>query len=136
MEVVYFSTNSNNTKRFVENLGIENSRIPVKGEYQGTPQVFVLVTPTYGGGDPAKAVPPQVIRFLNNKENRKRLIGVVSTGNRNFGTSFAIAGQVIAAKCKVPHIASVELFGTPEDVQEVRDAVIETFKSRGKDGNE
>ena len=46
---------------------------------------YVLLTPTYGGGTIDKAVPVQVKRFLNDERNRSGIIGVIASGNTNFG---------------------------------------------------
>lgn len=129
--VVYFSTKSGNTARYVNKLGFQSIRMTV----QNMPIMdfpYVLVTPTYGGGDDRKAVPPPVIKMLNIKENRDHLIGVVSTGNRNFGSSFGAAGKVISQKCEVPHLHSVELFGTIDDVEEVQNKLLDLFKTEGE----
>jgi protein involved in ribonucleotide reduction len=117
--IVYFSTKSENTKRFVERFDIPNIRIPLNTESDRViiDKPFVLVTPTYGGGYTKGAVPKQVIRFLNVEQNRKYIKGVISTGNTNFGNAFCLAGSIISEKCNVPNIASIELFGTKEDAQ-------------------
>lgn len=126
MEVVYFSTKSGNTERFVNKLPIHSIRIPINGElYQENP--YVLIVPTYGSGDYSKSAPPQVIRFLNVKNNRDKILGVVSMGNRNFGASYGIAGDMISEKCKVPLLGTVEVFGTPEDVVEITEKIEEIF---------
>lgn len=56
--VVYFSSVSENTHRFVTKLGMRALRIPVtRGEEPLTvDEPFVLITPTYGGGKQATAV--------------------------------------------------------------------------------
>ena len=81
---------------------------------------FVLVTPTYGGGTDKGAVPKPVIRFLNNAHNRRLIRGVIAAGNANFGTGYGLAGKIIAEKCAVPFLYRFELFGTVEDVDNVR----------------
>ncbi len=43
------------------------------------------------------AVPKQVIRFLNDAQNRSNIRGVITAGNTNFGTAFCLAGDIIAA---------------------------------------
>lgn len=121
--VVYFSSVSGNTARFVEKLGRPATRIPL---YASEPPLeqhepYVLIVPTYGAGDGKGAVPKQVIRFLNDEENRKHLRGVISTGNTNFGAGYGIAGDIIARKCHVPHLHRVEIFGTPDDVRVVNE---------------
>lgn len=127
--LVYFSSVSGNTARFVEKLGMPARRIPL---YRADPALivdepFVLVTPTYGGGQgrnhEAGAVPKQVIRFLNEERNRSLMRGVISAGNTNFGEAYCIAGDIISRKCHVPHLYRVELFGTAEDVDRISDGL-------------
>ena len=89
---------------------------------------FVLVVPTYGGGNEGGAVPKQVIRFLNDERNRSRIRGVISAGNTNFGEAYCIAGDIVAAKCRVPHMYRFELLGTPRDVQKVKNGLEEFWR--------
>lgn len=84
---------------------------------------YVLVVPTYGGGNQRGAVPKQVIRFLNNEQNRSHCRGVISAGNTNFGKAYCIAGDIIAQKVGVPHMYKFELLGTPEDVVRVQEGL-------------
>ena len=123
--LVYFSSVSGNTARFIEKLGARALRIPL---HATDPELvvdepYVLVTPTYGGGQgrgvEKGAVPKQVIRFLNDERNRRLIRGVISAGNTNFGEHFCIAGDIISRKCHVPHLYRLEVFGTPEDVERV-----------------
>jgi protein involved in ribonucleotide reduction len=123
--LVYFSSVSGNTARFIEKLGARALRIPL---HATDPELvvdepYVLVTPTYGGGQgrgvEKGAVPKQVIRFLNDERNRRLIRGVISAGNTNFGEHFCVAGDIISRKCHVPHLYRLEVFGTPEDVERV-----------------
>lgn len=121
-DLVYFSSTSENTKRFVEKLKLNAHRIPLKSqeaEHFVCETDNVLVVPTYGGGEDKAAVPKQVIKFLNNPKNRKHVKGVIATGNTNFGDAYCIAGEIVASKLEVPLIARVEILGTPNDIQEV-----------------
>jgi protein involved in ribonucleotide reduction len=123
--LVYFSSVSGNTARFIEKLGARAVRIPLHSADAPltVDEPYVLVTPTYGGGqgrgEERGAVPKQVIRFLNDESNRALLRGVISAGNTNFGEHFGLAGEIISRKCSVPHLYRLELFGTPEDVDRV-----------------
>jgi len=123
--IVYFSSTTNNTKRFVEKLGFPAYRIPLrpKDEFLRMDEDYVLVVPTYGGGNLKGAVPKQVIKFLNDEQNRSHIRGVISGGNTNFGTAYCIAGDIISAKCGVPHMYKFELLGTPDDVVRVREGL-------------
>jgi protein involved in ribonucleotide reduction len=132
--LVYFSSVSGNTARFIEKLGMPAVRIPLHSNDPGIriDEPFVLVTPTYGGGQgrgvEKGAVPKQVIRFLNDEHNRSRLRGVISTGNTNFGEHFGLAGDIISRKCHVPHLYRLEVFGTPEDVDRVSEGLERWWK--------
>ncbi|WP_448808703.1 class Ib ribonucleoside-diphosphate reductase assembly flavoprotein NrdI [Agromyces bauzanensis] len=123
--LVYFSSVSGNTERFIEKLGRPAVRIPLhaRDEMLRVEEPYVLVVPTYGGGDGKGAVPKQVIRFLNDPHNRSLIRGVIAAGNTNFGTAYGLAGDIIAAKCHVPHLYRFEVFGTPDDVRAVNDGL-------------
>jgi len=124
-DIVYFSSVSGNTARFVERLatrrGRPAARIPLRGSDPAlkATRPFVLVLPTYGAGDGRGAVPKQVIRFLNDPANRSLIRGVIAGGNTNFGKGFGIAGDIVAAKCGVPCLYRFEVFGTSDDVETV-----------------
>ncbi|GLI26672.1 protein NrdI [Agromyces rhizosphaerae] len=124
-DLVYFSSVSGNTHRFIEKLGREAARIPLypSDEPLVADEPYVLVLPTYGGGNGAGAVPKQVIRFLNDPHNRSLIRGVIAAGNTNFGSGYCIAGDIIAEKCHVPFLYKLELFGTPDDVSAVNEGL-------------
>lgn len=128
MDVVYFSSTSENTHRFVEKLGVDAHRIPLmpKEGPLAVTEPFVLVVPTYGGGRDSGAVPKQVIKFLNDPDNRQWIRGVIATGNTNFGSAYCLAGEIIAAKCEVPLLYRLEILGTDEDVANVQ-KIIEDY---------
>lgn len=86
-------------------------------------QPYILIVPSYGGGGSTGAVPTQVIRFLNQPQNRSFLRGVIAAGNTNFGAAYGIAGDIIAKKCQVPFLYRFELLGTAQDVANVRQGV-------------
>lgn len=123
--LVYFSSNSENTHRFVEKLGLPAIRIPIAGGRNPLlmDQPYILVVPSYGGGSASGAVPIQVIRFLNDPQNRTYLRGVIAAGNTNFGAAYGIAGDIVAKKCQVPFLYRFELLGTAQDVANVRQGV-------------
>ena len=119
--LIYFSSASGNTHRFIEKLGRDARRLPLltKDDTILADEPFVLMLPTYGGGTVKGAVPKQVIKFLNVPENRALLRGVIVGGNTNFGAAYGLAGDVVAAKCRVPVLYRFEIFGTPDDVENV-----------------
>ena len=134
-DVVYFSSVSENTKRFVDKLGVPSYRIPIPlseaASYTHNAD-SVLVTPTYGGGNENNTVPKQVIKFLNNPENRKHIKAVIAGGNTNFGAHFCKAGEIIAKKLGVPMLYRFEITGTPEDVLEVRERLEKLWQTKNQ----
>lgn len=132
MLIVYFSSTTRNTERFVAKLSLPAERIPLRrgDEPLRVDEPYVLICPTYGGGasitgDFSRPVPKQVIGFLNDEHNRNLIRGVIAGGNLNFGADFCKAGDVIAAKCDVPYLYRFELMGNEEDVARVREGLEE-----------
>lgn len=132
--LVYFSSASENTARFVAGChlpeaGVNVYRIPLKAAEPplNVREPYVIMVPTYGGGVVKKAVPVQVKRFLNDPDNRAWIRGVIASGNTNFGEAYCAAGDIIAAKCHVPYLYRYELMGTPEDTAKVRAGLIRFF---------
>lgn len=123
--LVYFSSVSGNTHRFVQKLGLAARRIPLYANEDPllAEEPYVLIVPTYGGGPETRAVPKQVIKFLNNEHNRSLCRGVIAAGNTNFGEAYGIAGEIIARKLQVPYLYRFELFGTPDDVTAVKEGL-------------
>ncbi|CBG89861.1 class Ib ribonucleoside-diphosphate reductase assembly flavoprotein NrdI [Citrobacter rodentium] len=127
--LVYFSSSSENTHRFVQRLGLPALRIPLDERKRlRVDEPYILLVPSYGGGGTAGAVPRQVIRFLNDEHNRALIRGVIASGNRNFGEAYGRAGAVIAEKCAVPWLYRFELMGTPADIENVRKGVSEFWQ--------
>ena len=72
--LVYYSSASGNTARFVARLGLPALRIPIRPADQ-MPVVdvpFVLICPTYADGQGRGAVPKAVIHFLNDPRRRSQ----------------------------------------------------------------
>ena len=136
--LVYFSSVSENTHRFVQKLGLSAIRIPVKSGIEGPIKVhepYVLLLPTYGKGrgdsptlDAKGYVPKQVIAFLNNPHNRSLIRGVIGAGNTQFGAEYCFAGTLVSHKCRVPLLYRFEMMGTVEDVEAVRAELAEFWK--------
>jgi len=118
--LVYYSSRSGNTARLMERLEMEALRLPQAEPAPELDSPFVLVTPTFADGEGRGAVPKPVIRLLNNPRARALLRGVIAGGNRNFGATFALAGDVIAGKCNVPVLYRFELAGTETDIARLR----------------
>lgn len=130
--LVYFSSVSGNTHRFVSKLDLPAKRLPLtaRDPFLKVTDPYVLVVPTYGGGNHGGAVPKQVIKFLNDEGNRNLIRGVIAAGNTNFGEAYCIAGPIIASKCKVPYLYGFELMGTAEDVERVHEGLGKFWQQR------
>ena len=130
-DVVYFSSVSENTKRFVDKLEAQSVRIPIRTDEAAEfvhDRDSVLVLPTYGGGNDNSTVPKQVIKFLNNPDNRKHIKAVIAGGNTNFGSHFGKAGDIVADKLGVPVLYRFGITGTPEDVIEVKERLAQFWQ--------
>ena len=86
------------------------------------------MTPTYGGGNDASTVPKQIIKFLNNPDNRRQIKAVIAGGNTNFGVHYCRAAEIVAAKLEVPILYRFEITGTPEDVVEVKERLAKLWQ--------
>jgi len=127
--LVYFSSLSENTHRFVTRLNLPAQRIPIdRLQRIRVDQPYVLIVPSYGGGTHHGAVPKQVIQFLNDSHNRQLIRGVIAAGNRNFGEAYCLAGDIIARKCQVPYLYRFELMGTADDIANVYNGVTQFWQ--------
>ena len=119
MLIVYWSSKSETTHRFVQKLNSENIRLPLNGTSELlVKQPFVLILPSYGS-TVQTALPKAVIDFLSKPTNRESMKGVIGAGNTDFGRSYCIAAKVIAHQYQVPLWYKFELSGTALDVAEV-----------------
>lgn len=125
--LIFFSSASGNTARFVDKLGMPAARIPIRPEdpMPEPASPYVLICPTFADGQGRGAVPKQVIRFLNDPGRRGLLRGVIGAGNRNFGVTYGLAARVIAEKCNVPVLYVFELAGTEIDLARVRAGLVQ-----------
>ena len=130
--LVYFSSTSENTHRFVGKLGFRSARIPLRPKEAPltVDEEYILLVPTYGGGSVKGAVPKQVITFLNDSRNRSLCRGVIASGNTNFGEAYCLAGDIIASKLNVPLLYRYELLGTPTDVVRVQEGLEDFWQIR------
>ncbi len=135
VNLVYFSSISNNTHRFIQKLKYEKThRIPLEeDEKLNVDEPYVLFCPTYSGGgsDTKGAVPKPVIRFLNDENNRKNCYGVIASGNANFNETFCLAGTILSTKLNVPLLYQFELLGTKDDVVKMEE-ILDNFFEKGE----
>ncbi|MCT1367460.1 MULTISPECIES: class Ib ribonucleoside-diphosphate reductase assembly flavoprotein NrdI [Kocuria] len=123
--IVYFSSVSGNTQKFVDKVDAASLRLPLRTgeETIHMDRPYVLCVPTYGRPRSGGAIPPQVMKFLQVPQNRELMLGVMGAGNTNFGEHFCIAADKIAVKCRVPVLYKFELMGTSDDVARVNEGL-------------
>lgn len=126
--IVYFSSSSENTHRFVQRLGLPAVRIPLNERERIRRRTLHSHRPQLWRRRHGGRGPRQAIRFLNDPHNRQLIRGVIAAGNRNFGEAYGRAGDVIKQKCGVPYLYRFELMGTPQDVDNVRKGVSEFWQ--------
>lgn len=129
IRIVYYSSVTENTKRFVDKLGFSSERIglKIKGDLLNVDYPYVLAVPSYKGGANTGAVPRQVINFLNDEQNRSFCVGLLGGGNINFGIDYNIGVNVISQKLHVPVLHRFELMGVPSDVETVQKGLTEKW---------
>ncbi|MCC2321455.1 class Ib ribonucleoside-diphosphate reductase assembly flavoprotein NrdI [Cellulomonas xiejunii] len=118
--VYYYSSSSGLVRTFAERLDrpVRNlaEREHRRSEVDGP---WVLLTPSYKTGNDANdTIPEAVRRFLASPHNRRLLVGVMGSGNRNFGQYYQKAAREIAQRSGRPVLFEFELAGTPWDVEE------------------
>lgn len=121
MLLVYYTSSSGFTGKFVESLGLKNLRIPVSVKEVRDFEVsepYILISPTYGGGSPGikdkTYIPKQVQTFLSNPRNRSLLRATIGAGQANFGDYwFCKSARDIALRHNVPYLGGFELSGLP-----------------------
>ena len=115
------------TVRFTSQLEGDSLRIPLHWD-ESNPLVvtkpYILIVPSYCAGNKSlNAIPKQVIKFLNIKENRDLCQGVIGSGNRNYGDKYCLGAKQVAKKLGVPLLYMYEMMGMPGDIEKVQDIV-------------
>lgn len=120
--VYYYSSVSNLTGRFAEHLAAATGRevhnlADAAVRRRDVEGPWVLITPSYKAGNADEVTLPAPVKaFLRSPTNRRRLVGIIGSGNRNFGAYYQAAARELAAASGRPVLFEFELSGTPEDV--------------------
>ncbi|PZU43839.1 MAG: class Ib ribonucleoside-diphosphate reductase assembly flavoprotein NrdI [Microbacterium sp.] len=121
--VYYYSSVSNLTGRFAEHLAEQTGRAVFNladpaVRKRRMDAAWVLLTPSYKAGNANEVTLPAPVRaFLRSPDNRRRLVGIIGSGNRNFGVYYQAAARELASISGRPILFEFELSGTPEDVE-------------------
>lgn len=117
MQLVYYSF-TNNTKRFVDKLQSDIDIVELN-DYNRS-ESFILITPTYNIGQ----IPKPVKKFL--EEHGSNMLGVIGTGNKNWGPTYGLASNKIASMYDVTLLYKLELSGNKKDI-EIVDNIIKNM---------
>jgi protein involved in ribonucleotide reduction len=113
--LIVYASKTGNVERFVQKLGFRRLRL-ASGE-EGVAEPCLLLTYTTGFGQ----APEEVLRFV--EHNRPHIRGVAVSGNRNWGSNFARAGDVLAERYGLIVVHRFELAGTARDVAIVKEVI-------------
>lgn len=126
MLVVYDSM-TGNVKRFVNKLPPHFTTCPIS-EYRGN-EKFILITYTFDFGQ----VSDSTKAFL--QSHHGNMVGVASSGNKNWGDNFALAAHRIGNSYGVPIILKFELAGTEDDINKFVKGVKEKCQKKLQNGS-
>lgn len=118
MVAIAFYSITGQTKKFVVKTGLEAHEITDDFPQYEMNEKYILITPSY-----QDFMMDSLVDFLNYKDNKKNLVGLIGCGNRNFNDLFAQTAKKLSVTLKVPILYLLEFSGTDKDVQNVRDIV-------------
>lgn len=125
MKVVCFSL-TGNCQKFLNYCAIPSENIIFLKPQTIIKDPYILITPTVGFGQ----IPETVQHFL--EINHIYLKGVISSGNRNWGPNFALAGDIISKSYNVPVLMKIELLGNKQDYENFNKIYQEMTEKYGK----
>lgn len=121
--VYFYSSKSGMVRLFARNL---DRPVFDLGEHEVRNSVpegpWILLTPSYKTGNESNdTLPVPVKRFLSNATTRRRMVGIIGSGNRNFGTHYQAAARQISKMSGRPMLFEFELQGTQWDVADAQE---------------
>lgn len=108
--IIAYDSKTGNVKRFINKLNTYYEILKINKSLLINDK-FVLVTFTTGFGE----IPETTKEFL--KYNHKNLVAVASSGNKNWGSNYGKAADIISNQYNVPLILKFELSGTKKDIK-------------------
>lgn len=110
--LIMYDSLTGNVKRFANKLKERGFECVNIKDIKTVNKSFVLITYTINFGK----VPESTINFLESENNKMFIKGISSSGNKNWGSSFGNAADIISHIYNVPIISKFELQGTQKDV--------------------
>ena len=149
LTLVYISL-SGNTESFVTRLKtyLEAQRkmtVPLvrvkelvreEEEYFTVETPFVAFLPTYlEGGDGVHSGDKEILTtplgdFIAYRDNRKRCLGIVGSGNRNFNHQYCLTAKQYSERFGFPVIDTYELRGLTADVERIGDKILDLVENK------
>lgn len=118
MVAIAFYSITGQTKKFVIKTGLQAHEITNEFPQYDMREKFILITPSY-----QDFMMDSLVDFLNYKDNKQNLVGLIGSGNRNFNDLFAQTAKKLSVTLNVPILYLLEFSGTAKDVQNVRNIV-------------
>lgn len=109
----YWSSSTRNTATLASKLATPTTRI----DQDPVDDYTVLMTPTFGQPRLGDFIPRPVRTWLGH--NGQWVIGVIGTGNLNFGAEYCRAAHDVSNCLGVPVLYRAELMGTPTDIEAI-----------------
>ena len=110
--IVYWSSNSGGTRRVAEALRTDTVEL---ADYDGT-SPYVMLTPTYD--QPRGGFTPKPVQTFLDK-HAHLMVGVIGSGNRNFGDHYCQAAHDISKQFNVPALWRIDIMGTDNDYRTI-----------------
>ena len=125
MVAVAFYSITGQTKKFIVKTGLEAHEIDDAWPQYEMGEKYVLITPSY-----QDFMMDSLVDFLNYKDNKKNLVGIIGCGNRNFNDLFAQTAKKLSVTLKVPILYLLEFSGTDKDVKSVKRIIKDLSKGQ------
>ncbi|MDR0484996.1 MAG: class Ib ribonucleoside-diphosphate reductase assembly flavoprotein NrdI [Alphaproteobacteria bacterium] len=108
--LIVYASKTGNIIKFLKKSNVSNI-FKIETGSEVISENFVLITYTTGIGE----LPLEVATFLKN--NHKNMIGVIGSGNKNWGGSFCNATNIIQKTYKTPILLTFEMAGNKHDIE-------------------
>ena len=118
MVAIAFYSITGQTKKFVIKTGLQAHEITNEFPQYDMREKFILITPSY-----QDCMMDSLVDFLNYRDDKQNLVGLIGSGNRNFNDLFAQTAKKLSVTLNVPILYLLEFSGTAKDVQNVRNIV-------------
>lgn len=108
--LIVYASKTGNVERFIKKLKTTPT-LRIKDGFEKVVEKCIFITYTTGIGE----VPEEVMRFF--EHNHKYICGICSSGNRNWGSAYGRAADILSNMYSKPVLLKFELSGRDQDVQ-------------------